>query len=75
MVRSSRDGAVGSAPGDISVLTVGIAAPLLVIPLLFLWCEREITYDELAAAVIRTVAFGCRNQIPRRSAEKWAALR
>lgn len=67
--------AAGIAPDDISLLTVGIAAPLLVLPLLFLWCEREITYDELAASIIRTVAFGCREQNPRRKAEKWGPLR
>lgn len=60
---------------SISFLTVGIAAPLLVIPLLLLWLERELSYDELAVMILRTVACGCRDQNPRRSWESTACLR
>ena len=59
---------------EISFLTVGIAAPLLAFPLMWMWLERKLSYDELAAAVIRTVAFGCRDQNARRTRESRALL-
>jgi len=59
----------------ISILMVGIAAPLLVIPLMILWAQRDLTHDELAAIILRTVAFGCVDQNPRRTAKKWGPLR
>ena len=65
----------GIPASDISVLTVGIAAPLLVLPLLLLWCQRELTPDELAAVMLRVVAFGCRNQNQARTERKWGILR
>ena len=60
---------------SISFLTVGIAAPLLAIPLLLLWLERELSYDELAVMILRIVACGCLDQNPRRSWESAARLR
>ena len=64
----------GLPPSSISPLMVGIAAPLLVTPLLLLWLGRKVTYDELAALILRTVASGCRDQNPRRTQRKWGAL-
>jgi putative transposase len=61
-------------PTAISPLMVGIAAPLLVMPLLLLWLERKVTYDALAAVILRTVAIGCRDQNPSRTLRKWGAL-
>ncbi len=58
----------------ISMLTVGIAAPLLVIPLMILWGDREITHDELADIILRTIVLGCIDQNPRRTAKKWGPL-
>jgi putative transposase len=58
----------------ISLLTVGIAAPLLVIPLMILWGDREITHDELATIILRTIVLGCVDQNPGRTAKKWRPL-
>ena len=66
--------AAGIHPSEISILSVGIAAPMLVIPLLLLWLRRKLSYDELAALVLRTVAVGCRNQNPGRTRIQWGAL-
>jgi IS4 transposase len=60
---------------SISFLTVGIAAPALAIPLLLLWLERKLTYDELAGMILRAIAVGCRDQNPGRSWENAACLR
>jgi len=65
----------GIPVSDISLLTVGIAAPLMVIPLMILWGQRELTHDELAAMIIRMVIYGCRNQNPARTARKYGVLR
>lgn len=59
----------------ISPLVAGIAAPLLTIPLLMLWCARDPTPDELAAIILRTLAVGCRDQNVNRTARKWGRLR
>jgi hypothetical protein len=64
----------GQPTSSISPLMVGIAAPLLVVPLMLLWLERRVTYEELAAAVLRTVSTGCRDQNPSRTRQKWGAL-
>jgi putative transposase len=61
-------------PSAISPLTVGVAAPLLVMPLLLLWLERKVTYDALSGVVLRTVAIGCRDQNPARTRRKWGGL-
>jgi putative transposase len=59
----------------ISVLTMGIAAGLMAIPLMLLWLERELSYDELALMIMRTIIVGCRDQNVRRSDKKWGHLR
>ncbi len=64
----------GIPVSDISLLTVGIAAPLMVLPLMILWGQRELTYDELAAMIVRMVVYGCREQNPGRSARQWGVL-
>ena len=64
----------GLSVEQISFLTVGIAAPILVVPLLFLWLERELSYDEMTALIFRTIAHGCRDQNPRRTRENAAPL-
>jgi putative transposase len=60
---------------QISCLTVGISAPLLALPLMMMWLERKITYDELSKMIIRIIAHGCRDQNPRRSRESVRSLR
>ena len=64
----------GLAVEQISFLTVGIIAPMLAVPLLLLWLERELSYDEMAALIIRAVVLGCRDQNPRRTRENAARL-
>jgi len=59
----------------ISVLTMGIAAGLMAIPLMLLWLERELSYDELAQVIMRTIIIGCRDQNPNRTERKWGQLR
>jgi len=58
----------------ISVMTMGIAAGLMAMPLMLLWLERELTYDELAAMIMRTIIVGCQDQNPKRTREKWGFL-
>lgn len=62
-------------PRTISMLAVGVAAPLLVVPLLVLWLGRRVTPEELAAIIMHTLAVGCRDQNPSRTSAKWGALR
>ena len=62
------------AVADISLLTVGIAAPLLVVPLMILWQQRELTYDELAALILRMIVHGCCDQNPARTRRHWGVL-
>jgi hypothetical protein len=58
----------GGIPAEqLSYLTVGIAAPLIIIPLLLLWLERELTYEELAAMILRAILYGCCDQNSSRS--------
>lgn len=64
----------GVAPSAISPLMVGIAAPLLALPLLLLWLTRKLTAEDLADAILRTVAHGCCDQNPQRTAAKWGRL-
>jgi len=64
----------GIPVSDISLLTVGIAAPVMVLPLMILWGQRELTYDELAAMIVNMVVYGCRDQNPGRFAQKWGVL-
>ena len=58
----------------ISPLMAGSAGPLLVMPLMLLWCSRKLTREELADAVLRVLAIGCRDQNPRRTRAKWGSL-
>jgi len=60
--------------GAISTLVAGIAAPLLVLPLLFLWFGRPLTLEELADCILRVLAIGCRDQNPSRTRAKWGPL-
>jgi putative transposase len=66
--------AAGIATSAISPLMVGIAAPLLALPLLLLWLTRKLTAEDLAEAILRTIAHGCRDQNPRRTSAKWGRL-
>lgn len=66
--------ASGKPASEISILTVGIAAPLLAVPLLLLWLGRKITHDELASVILRLVAFGCCDQNRSRTKSKWGQL-
>lgn len=59
---------------QISVMTMGIAAGLMAIPLMLLWLERELSYDELAKMVMRTIIVGCQDQNPKRTKKKWGVL-
>ncbi len=64
----------GVHPSRLSFLVVGIAAPLIVMPLLFLWLETNLTHEELAAMILRTLAIGCVDQNPARTQRKWGPL-
>jgi IS4 transposase len=66
----------GGIPTEhISFLTVGITAPMLVIPLLLLWLKRELTHEELSRMIIRTILYGCCNQNPGRTRDATVHLR
>jgi hypothetical protein len=58
----------------ISPLTAGIAAPLLVLSILWLWLGVELTPEQQSDSIVRVLAIGCRNQNPRRTRDKWHAL-
>ena len=58
----------------ISVLTMGIAAGLMALPLMLLWLNRELSYDELAEMIMRTIVVGCQDQNPNRTKRKWGYL-
>ena len=58
----------------ISPLMAGIAAPLLVLPLLFLWFGRPLTPEAMADTILRVLAVGCRDQNPSRTRRKWGML-
>lgn len=58
----------------ISPLMTGIAAPLLVMPLMFLWRNKRMTPEEISDAILRVLAIGCRDQNPRRTRAKWGTL-
>jgi len=66
--------AAGIPVNEISVLTLGVAAPLIAMPLMLLWFKRELTYDELAAMIIRVISVGCRDQNRNRTKRKWGVL-
>ncbi len=58
----------------ISPLMAGIAAPLLVVPLIFLWRKYRQTPEEMSDVILRVLAIGCRDQNPRRTRAKWGTL-
>jgi len=64
----------GIPPEQISFLTVGVAASLLVVPLLWLWLDRKLSRDDMAAMILRAIAFGCRDQNPGRTRKNHALL-
>lgn len=59
---------------QISVLTMGIAAGLMAIPLMLLWLERKLTYDELASIIMRAIIVGCQDQNMKRTQAQWGGL-
>jgi len=65
----------GIHPSRISPLVVGIAAPLVTMFILYLWLERELTREEMAATILRTLVIGCVDQNPQRTQAKWDPLR
>ena len=66
--------AEGMQVSIISAQVAGIAAPLIVMPLMWLYYGRSPTFEELADSIVRVIAFGCRNQNPKRTRLKWEKL-
>ena len=66
--------AEGVPASIISTQVAGIAAPILVMPLMWLYLGKSPTFEELADSIVRVVAFGCRNQNPKRTRQKWGML-
>lgn len=64
----------GISISEISMLTMGIAACLMAIPLMLLWLDKELSQDELAKLIMRTIIIGCHDQNPKRTKQKWGAL-
>ena len=73
LVTSARS--AGIPPEQLSFLTVGAVAPLLVATLLWLWLGRPLRHEALAAMIFRAIAEGCRDQNPERTRQSHAALR
>lgn len=61
----------GLSPNEISVLMLGHAAPLLAIPLMLLWQDRELTKEEMAAMLMKAILNCCRQQNTKRAHLKW----
>lgn len=61
----------GISPNEISVLMLGIAAPLMAIPLMLLWQNRELTREEMAAMLMDIILNCCRQQNQKRARKKW----
>lgn len=59
---------------ELSTLVIGIAAPMIALPLLYLWCKRKLTREELADSIMRVIAFGCADQNRNRTRKKWNKL-
>jgi hypothetical protein len=59
---------------QLSHLTVGICAPLMAVPLMMMWLERKISYDELSETIFRMIVHGCRDQNPQRRRKHTAPL-
>jgi IS4 transposase len=72
MLTASQD--AGIPLEQISFLTVGAAAPLLVVPLLMLWLGRKVTRETLAQMFLRIIVYGCRDQNPGRTRRNAAPL-
>jgi IS4 transposase len=64
----------GLPASAISPLMVGIAAPLIALPLSWLWLRRRLTKEEMADCLLRMIAVGCRDQNPNRTEDKWGVL-
>jgi len=58
----------------ISPLVVGIAAPLLAIPLALLWLGQDVTKATLADLILRTISKGCVDQNINRTQDYWGLL-
>jgi putative transposase len=58
----------------ISPLVVGIAAPLLAMPLALLWLGQDVTKATLADMILRTISKGCVDQNINRTQEYWGLL-
>ena len=59
---------------EISGLMAGIASPMLVMPLMYLWFGCDLTRERLADSIVAALAIGCRDQNPRRTRAKWGVL-
>jgi hypothetical protein len=64
----------GISPNDISVLMLGIAAPLMAIPLMLLWQGRELTREEMASMLMDIILNCCRQQNHKRARKKWGGV-
>jgi hypothetical protein len=64
----------GIPPSALSPLMVGIAAPLIAVPLTWLWLRRRLTPEEMADCLLGMIAVGCRDQNPNRTEDKWGML-
>ncbi len=64
----------GIHPSQLSPLVAGIAAPIIVLPLLLLWLDRELTPEALSNCIIRLLVVGCRDQNPNRTRQYWQAM-
>lgn len=64
----------GIPASALSPLMVGIAAPLIAVPLTWLWLGRRPTPEEMADCVLGMIAVGCRDQNPNRTEAKWGML-
>jgi IS4 transposase len=64
----------GLPPHAIRPLTVGIAAPLIALPLTWLWLKRRLTKEQIADCLLGMVAMGCCDQNPNRTEDKWGVL-
>lgn len=58
----------------LSPLVVGIAAPMIALPLAWLWLGRPITPEDMADCLLGMIAVGCRDQNPNRTEDKWGML-
>lgn len=64
----------GIPPAALSPLMVGIAAPLIAVPLTWLWLRRRMTFEDMADCILGMIAVGCRDQNPNRTEDKWGIL-